>query len=260
MAKRNVNRIGAIGVIAAGLVAGIAIGGLPGGADEVEIARPSATTTTSIATPASTTSTTATDRTVVAIMGDSFVGGSQMNTSVDTTWARLVRRELLDTDQVDAVDIYGMGGSGYIATGQRDATFDQAIVDAVPKSADVVVIMGGLNDTSLGASTTEMAAAVDQFYADLRERAPNAVIVSVGVVWPNSDPVPEAVAANDVIRERVAASGQVTTFVDALDEAWFSGANESLIGSDGTHPTDEGHAAIAERMLPVIEDALAQVA
>lgn len=81
-------------------------------------------------------------------------------------------------------------------------------------------------------------------------------MVIVGVVWPNSTPVPEAVTVNGIIRDRVEASGTVDQFVDAMAEAWFAGDNEDLIGSDGTHPTDDGHAFIAEQMLPRIRTAL----
>jgi lysophospholipase L1-like esterase len=44
--------------------------------------------------------------------------------------------------------------------------------------------------------------------------------------------------------------------VDPLAEGWFGGASSALIGSDGLHPTDEGHRHLAELIAPRIAAAI----
>ena len=44
-------------------------------------------------------------------------------------------------------------------------------------------------------------------------------------------------------------------FVDPIAEGWFVGRPD-LIGADGIHPTDAGHAYMAARIAPLIYDQL----
>jgi lysophospholipase L1-like esterase len=41
------------------------------------------------------------------------------------------------------------------------------------------------------------------------------------------------------------------TFIDPINAGWFVGRPE-LIGKDGVHPTDAGHAYMAEKIAPLI--------
>jgi lysophospholipase L1-like esterase len=58
----------------------------------------------------------------------------------------------------------------------------------------------------------------------------------------------------DTLRGQAKAIGAV--FVDPLAEGWFVGRPE-LIGADGVHPTDAGHAYMAEKIAPLIRSQLA---
>ena len=44
-------------------------------------------------------------------------------------------------------------------------------------------------------------------------------------------------------------------FVDPIAQGWFVGRPD-LIGDDGVHPTDAGHAYMAARIAPLIYDQL----
>ena len=44
-------------------------------------------------------------------------------------------------------------------------------------------------------------------------------------------------------------------FVDPLAEGWFVGRPD-LIGADGVHPNDAGHAYLAEKIAPLIRSQL----
>ena len=57
----------------------------------------------------------------------------------------------------------------------------------------------------------------------------------------------------DSLRRQALAAGAV--FIDPIAEGWFVGRPD-LIGGDGVHPTDAGHAYMAERIAPLIYDQL----
>ncbi len=57
----------------------------------------------------------------------------------------------------------------------------------------------------------------------------------------------------DVIR--AAAEAASVPFIDPLRQGWFADGSD-LIGADGVHPTDEGHEHLADRIQPVVEEAL----
>jgi hypothetical protein len=80
---------------------------------------------------------------------------------------------------------------------------------------------------------------------DLRAGLPDAKIVVLSVLWPDSAPRP-VFAIDDSPAGRRGRDRWV--FVDALRDGWFSGANRRLTGSDGTHSTDEGYTALAQRI------------
>jgi len=56
-------------------------------------------------------------------------------------------------------------------------------------------------------------------------------------------------ALRDSLHDQARAMGAV--FVDPLAEGWFVGRPD-LIGPDGVHPTDAGHAYLAEKIAPLI--------
>ena len=53
----------------------------------------------------------------------------------------------------------------------------------------------------------------------------------------------------DILRDQARQVG--ATFVDPIAERWFFD-NPELIGADGIHPTDAGHAYMADKIAPLI--------
>lgn len=257
-------RAAVVVVLAVAALAGVVIGRSSGGGTGSGLVLDPNATTVPMPVPtfetAAPSSTVALERVRIDIIGDSFVGGSDMNSSSATTWAAVVEAELhsryTGTRRI-SVDWFGMGGSGYVATGQRELTFAEGVDRAVGADADIVVVFGGINDYALQPDPDRYLVAVTEFFDALEERAPDAQVITVGMVWPNGrlpdgiEPLADAI--------EVGARSADTTFVDGLSAGWFSGSREALIGSDGTHPTDEGHAFIAAELLPVIEEAIARV-
>jgi lysophospholipase L1-like esterase len=59
----------------------------------------------------------------------------------------------------------------------------------------------------------------------------------------------------DALKYQAGVAG--ATFIDPIAQGWFVGRPE-LIGKDGVHPTDAGHAYMAEKIAPLIGAQLAR--
>ncbi|WP_166509569.1 SGNH/GDSL hydrolase family protein [Blastococcus sp. TF02-8] len=173
----------------------------------------------------------------VAALGDAYTGGSAMDSGAGHRWY-----ELLAAQHPWEVTPYAVGGTGFVTGAAQGQAFPDRVPEIVAARPDVVVVAGGHDDVA--APVDQVEAAVRRTLGDLRAGLPDARIV-VGVFWPGRAPGP-AFAVDRALR---AASGEVgAAFVDPLNDGWFDGANQSLIGRDGTYPTDEGHAALAQRI------------
>jgi lysophospholipase L1-like esterase len=82
-----------------------------------------------------------------------------------------------------------------------------------------------------------------------RFAAPAAKVLVIGPPWPTASPPPAVLKIRDLLREQAAMVGAV--FVDPIAQGWFVGRPD-LIGQDGVHPTDTGHAYMAEKIAPLI--------
>lgn len=58
----------------------------------------------------------------------------------------------------------------------------------------------------------------------------------------------------NAVRDSATARG--IAFVDPLEEGWFRDGITGLIGLDGVHPNDAGHAYLAEKLAPHIQSLL----
>lgn len=190
------------------------------------------------------------DTNQVVVIGDSYVFGSDVGGLSIHNWTYLTQTALqgdLTTDVTNA----GVGGSGYVVRGPKDITFAEVLPRYVGPDTDLVVFFGSRNDRAIGKSKIEAAAFAT--YAEAKKLAPNAKILVVSPPWPNSD-VPVAMfTTRDALK--AAASKAGAGWVDPLEERWFFD-QPALIGSDTTHPTDEGHAYIARLLVPRMKKAL----
>jgi lysophospholipase L1-like esterase len=144
-------------------------------------------------------------------------------------------------------DVASEGRAGYGVRGDHGSIFADLTRRAVKPEDALVVFFGSRNDQGADpGSLDEMAR--DAF--DLARRAaPSATLLVIGPPWPTAD-VPESVLRiRDILRAQARASGAV--FVDPLAERWFVGRPE-LIGADGVHPNDAGHAYMADKIAPLV--------
>lgn len=193
----------------------------------------------------------------IAVIGDSYTGGSDMGGKYPNGWTSHVA-VAVEADGITARWAKeGAGGSGYVATGERDITFPELVPAVVGPGTDVLVVFGSRNDDA-GTGIGDAAAAT---YGAARAIAPGVDLLVIGPPWVDGD-VPDDLFANrDAVRGAADAAGAV--FVDPLAEGWFTGDAETLIGVDGVHPTNDGHEYMAERIAPylieVAERRIAQV-
>lgn len=182
---------------------------------------------------------------VLVTVGDSYTDGRLEPGG----WAPI----LADRLGVELANL-AIGGSGYAWADARavGSMFPTQVATGLPVDAAVVVVFGGINDVSSaepGPSVTEAARAT---FATVRRLAPRAALVVVGPQWYNA--TPPALASQHRDRVRAAALEFGATWIDPLTEAWF--ADPALIGPDGVHPNAAGQRVIADRLEPVIADAL----
>lgn len=227
-----------VGLIAIGIMAPLAMrrGVVP--ADVIAAARESesAAAPSSVAAPESTAAAAA--RIDIAVLGDSYTGGSAMDSGEQSEWPAL-----LTAAHPWRVTRFAAGGSGFVAGRPTGTDFAARVPDIVAAKPAVVIVEGGHNDA--GSPSAEVAAAATAVLTALRSGLPDAKLVVLGVLWPDSAPA-KVFAIDDALKATTAGAGGV--FVDALRDGWLSGANGRLIGADGTHPTDQGHAALAQRI------------
>ncbi len=183
------------------------------------------------------------ERASIVVIGDDFTAGTAMNSG--PTWPSLLDIDADVTPLAVAETGYTIGAAG--------DTF-AARAATVPATADVVVFLGGGDDPLGSALQPAVAAALTA----ARSAAPDARLVVVGPPWTGN---PDAVAGSMITRRdavAAAATAAGAVFIDPIADEWFDGTG--LVGSDGIHPTDAGHARMAERLRPVLQEAVVPAA
>lgn len=186
----------------------------------------------------------------IDIVGDSYVAGSAEGGTGAENWTKLIGSRFNARGQQVEMNVMALPGSGYLARGSTDLVFRETATLRLRPTADVVMVFGSRND---GRQTDKaMYQAAKSLYSDIHEIAPQAKVVVVGPAWVDAE-VPDFIAANNVTMARAAEEENVQ-YIDALAEGWFAGSEEGLIGEDGIHPTDAGHAYLAGKLFPVLND------
>jgi lysophospholipase L1-like esterase len=238
------------------LLCGFAIGGGTGAVDqrnEFSI-RESPTSTTSTTAPAIVEVETGADNQIdyvlqVAIIGDSYTGGSPEGGYGLDGWPSVLDRSLREKGYFVAFQVAGLGGSGYSGVGPNGQSFVDAVPDVVRPDTDLVIFLGSRNE--LNVDPNVLRAAALEAYGNAQTIAPTARLTVIGAPWVNEN-IPEVVRLmNDNLA--VAASQVGAQWVDpTVGEGWFFAEDAAMIGADGVHPTDDGHIFMASRIEPLV--------
>jgi lysophospholipase L1-like esterase len=189
----------------------------------------------------------------VAIVGDSYTTGSSEGGNGASNWTTLAWQKLASHGrQIDA-DVAAEGRAGYVVRGYDGHVFGDLAPRAVRPDDELVVFYGSRNDQ--GSDPVALAGMTSGAFDQVRRVAPAARLLVIGPPWPTADVPPAVLQIRDVLRMTAGIAG--ATFVDPIAEGWFVGRPE-LIGRDGVHPTDAGHAFMADRIAPLIGAQLPQ--
>lgn len=172
----------------------------------------------------------------VTFLGDSYTGGSSNDSGANARWPALVSLPSGAARQVLAI-----GGAGYVATSSQGGPFS-VMQSQVNADADYVVIWASRNDTT---DVVSVRNAAEKLYSAIQTTAPNAQLIVISPVWLSSD-VPQNII-NNRIATKAAAKAAGATYVDALKSNWMEDLPD-LIGKDGVHPNDAGHAYLAKKI------------
>jgi lysophospholipase L1-like esterase len=187
----------------------------------------------------------------IAVIGDSYTTGTDEGGEGPDSWTSQAWLLLAGQGaRVDA-DVAAEGGAGYGIRGNQGSLFEDLTIRAVNRDDALVVFFGSRNDQPV--DMRNYSALVGETFQIARREAPKAKFLVIGPPWPTVDPPPELFALRDSLRAQARTVGAV--FVDPLAEGWFVGQPE-LIGSDGVHPTDAGHAYLAQKIAPLIKNQL----
>ncbi len=183
-------------------------------------------------------------------IGDSYTQGTGAS-SPGLRWTTLVaaRRGWQETN-------LGFGGTGYLTAagvqgcGRPVCPNYQDVVDqAVAAEPDVVVVSGGQNDfPAFETDQPRVAKAINQTFGDLRRELPDAHLIVVGPS--TAGKVNPTVTNFDSVVER-AAQRHGVTYISLVRPT--PAITPGMVLADGAHVNDEGHSAIAERLLDALK-------
>lgn len=191
----------------------------------------------------------------ILVIGDSVTEGTDYGGRGVNNWTATVQRalstETLNTCPV-LLRVSGRGGSGHATSGSRHTTFGSETERLLTADVSAVVYVGSGND--LSQLSMNYVDSVTRTIEIAHTKNPATQVVVVGPPWIHDTPVSDQyLRANELLA--AAAQSADAVFVDPIASGWFDDAPATgIVGGDNRHPTDAGHAIIAEHMQPVLED------
>lgn len=183
----------------------------------------------------------------VAVVGDSYTTGTDEGGQGSKGWTTRAWQQLARQGVQIAPDVAAEGGAGYGMPGVHGSVFEGLAARVVRPDDSLVVFYGSRNDQPVDPAM--MSGDIHDALEVARRVAPKAQLLVIGPPWPTADVPPAVTFIRDVLAGEARAEG--ATFIDPIAERWFVGSPE-LIGPDGVHPTDAGHAYMANKIAPLI--------
>lgn len=187
----------------------------------------------------------------IAVIGDSYTSGYEDTGRGAANWTERAWQNLAGRGVYVSADVAAEGGAGYGVPGNHGSLFGDLTRRVVQPDDALVVFFGSRNDQDVDPG--ELSRLIGDTLGLARRTAPGARMLVIGPPWPTAE-VPGNVWR---IRDLLAIQARIVDaeFVDPLAERWFVGLPD-LIGPDGVHPTDAGHAYMADKIAPLIGAAL----
>lgn len=183
----------------------------------------------------------------IAVIGDSYTTGSDEGGRGAAGWTERAWQILAGRGAHLRADVAAEGGAGYGVRGNRGGLFRDLTQRAVQPDDALVVFFGSRNDQDVDPG--ELTGMITDTLGLARRVTPSARLLVIGPPWPTADVPDNVLRIRDILNGQARAAG--AEFVDPLAEGWFVGRPD-LIGADGVHPTDAGHAYMADKITPLI--------
>ncbi|WP_396668599.1 SGNH/GDSL hydrolase family protein [Microbacterium sp. R86528] len=188
----------------------------------------------------------------VLVFGDSWVYGSA------AIVPELGFAYRLGADLGWQVRVDGVRGSGYLKPGIDGPAYGTRIeaMDAAV-SPDLIIVQGSINDRRLYESV-DYRLAVNAAWDELAAKYPAASIVILG---PAPQVLPVETATEQIDQELAAlATERGWWYISPIAESWIIASNYLDVidtGAGRDHPSTEGHAYLAERVMTAFADIVA---
>lgn len=188
--------------------------------------------------PAGATEAAEVEQPTVAFLGDSYMAGSGEDSGEAARWPAIVSEE-----RGWQPLMFATGGTGFTTAGSQKGAdrFADRVPRIVAAAPDTVIVGGGANDAQADPAAFE--AAVSEVLSGLRAGLPDARLIVLSPFW-RAEPPESVLRMRDVLAEQAAVVDGTLVDVSGLF------ADGDGIGADGVHPTDAGHARIAEILTP----------
>jgi lysophospholipase L1-like esterase len=183
----------------------------------------------------------------LAVVGDSYTTGTDEGGVGPKAWTALAWHTLARGGVRIAADVAAEGRAGYGMSGDHGSIFEDLTDRAVKRDDALVVFFGSRNDQ--GVDLRVLAEKVGETFDLARHLARRARFLVIGPPWPTADVPPSILQIRDVLNAEARAAG--AAFVDPIGDRWFVDRPD-LIGPDGVHPNDAGHAYLADKIAPLI--------
>ena len=183
----------------------------------------------------------------IAVIGDSYTAGTDEGGSGTRSWPQIAWQLLARQGVPIDADVAAEGGAGYGQRGSGGSIFEDLTAQAVRNNDALVIFFGSRNDQPVDPQKFSSYAAETFHLA--RYAAPAAKFLVIGPPWPTASPPPPVLKIRDSLRDQAAQIG--ASFIDPIADGWFVGRPD-LIGKDGVHPNDAGHAYMADKIAPLI--------
>lgn len=187
----------------------------------------------------------------IAVIGDSYTSGTDEGGRGPNAWTVRAWRTLARQGVRVAADVAAEGRAGYGERGDHGNVFGDLTASAVKPDDVLLVFFGSRNDE--GVDPNLLARMADDTFALARRIAPSARLLVIGPPWPTAEVPDRVLQIRDIINAQARYAG--AAFVDPIANSWFVGRPD-LIGADGVHPNDAGHAYLADKIAPLIADQL----
>ncbi len=189
----------------------------------------------------------------IAVVGDSYTAGGDLGGLGAKGWTTRAWQLLSRQGIALEPDVAAEGGAGYGTRGNHGSLFEDLTDDVVKPDDALVVYFGSRNDQNM--DPTQLSILMWSTFQLARRTAPSAKFLVIGPPWPTADPPDWVLKIRDALKYQAGVAG--ATFIDPIAQGWFVGRPE-LIGKDGIHPTDAGHAYMADKIAPLIGAQLAR--